>query len=93
MNAMRNIRQILEVKSDAEHKSVSIESEKIKSEEECKRIIIKLAIKHGVSPALVATRLLSEEDKNDMRNGDLPIEALDVAIECWKEIGMPDQTR
>ena len=44
----------------------------------------------GCSPKLIATRLLSEEDKQDMLNGDLPIEALECAIKVWMSNVMPD---
>lgn len=57
---------------------------------ECKRILSKLGFKLGVSPALVATRLLSDEDKQDMQNGDLTIESLECAIKSWMFNGMPD---
>lgn len=39
---------------------------------------------------LISTRLLSEDDKQDMLRGDLPIEALECAVQCWKDAGMPD---
>lgn len=58
--------------------------------EECKRVLSKLGFKLGVSPSLIATRLLSEDDKQDMLNGDLPIEALECAVMLWKDAGMPD---
>ncbi len=58
--------------------------------EECKRILSKLGFKFGVSPALIATRLLSEDDKNDMVNGELPLETLECAIQVWMKYGMPD---
>lgn len=58
--------------------------------EECKKILSKLGFKLGVSPALIATRLLSEDDKQDMVNGDVPMEALECAVKVWMENGMPD---
>ena len=63
------------------------------SDNKCKQIVRELAVKHEVDPRLITTRLLSAEDKNDMRNGDLPIEALDKFIEVWVWMGMPDQMR
>ena len=58
--------------------------------EDCQKSIFRLAIKHGVSPKLIATRLLSKEDKNDMVNGVLTLDALELAVTLWKEQGMPD---
>lgn len=60
------------------------------SDAECKEIINKLCKKLCVRPHLVVTRLLSEDDKNDMRNGDLPIESLECHIKVWVENGLPD---
>lgn len=60
------------------------------SRDECKKILSKLGFKLGVSPSLIATRLLSEDDKQDMVNGDLPLDALECHIKVWKDNGMPD---
>lgn len=60
--------------------------------EECKRKLFKLGIKHGVSPRLISTRLLSTDDKNDMLSGLIPDETLDTAVKVWKQYGMPDYT-
>ena len=60
------------------------------NDERCKNIIRFLAKKLGSDPKLIVTRLLSEEDKDDMRNGDLPIESLECHIKVWLEAGMPD---
>lgn len=60
------------------------------NKEKCKAIIRRAALHHGVSPALISTRLLSAEDKADMLAGDLPMDALYCAVECWKRVGMPD---
>lgn len=60
------------------------------SDTECKKILSKLGFKLGVSPKLIATRLLSDEDKEDMRNGEVPIESLELHIELWMKAGMPD---
>jgi hypothetical protein len=57
---------------------------------ECQKILFKIGIELGVSPKLIATRLLSEEDKQDMMNGDLSIEALTCHVKAWKENGMAD---
>lgn len=56
--------------------------------EECKRMLFKLAIKHGVSPKLISGRLLSKEDKEDMLQGLFSWETLDCFVTVWKEQGM-----
>jgi hypothetical protein len=58
--------------------------------EECQKILSRVGFKLGVSPKLIATRLLSEDDKQDMLNGLLPIEALEIHVKVWKDMGMPD---
>lgn len=58
--------------------------------DECKRILSKIGLKLGVSPTLIATRLLSEDDKQDMVNGDVPIESLELHVKLWMDAGMPD---
>ena len=60
------------------------------TEEECKTIVKKIAAKHDVSPNLIATRLLSPEDKVDMMNGDVPLESLDLHVKLWKQGGCED---
>jgi hypothetical protein len=60
------------------------------TKEECKRILSKIGFEVGVSPKLIATRLLSEDDKQDMMNGDLSIEALTCHVKVWKANGMAD---
>lgn len=56
--------------------------------EECKKILFKLGLKHGVSPKLISEKLLSKEDKEDMVNGQLPYESLDAHVRVWKEHGL-----
>lgn len=56
--------------------------------EECKRILFKLGIEFGVSPSLISTRLLSVQDKKDMREGVLTIDALRASMEVSKESGV-----
>jgi hypothetical protein len=56
--------------------------------EECKKMLFKLAIKHGVAPKLISERLLSREDKEDMLQGLVTFETLNCAVEVWKEQGM-----
>jgi len=33
---------------------------------------------------------MSEEDKEDMRNGDVPMNVLDTHVAVWIKAGMPD---
>lgn len=56
----------------------------------CKNIIRDFGRRLNVDPKLIVTRLLSEDDKNDMRNGDLPLNALKLHIEAWIKAGLPD---
>ncbi len=56
--------------------------------DECKRMLFKLAIKHGVAPKLISERLLSKEDKEDMLAGLISFETLDFFVTVWKEYGM-----
>ena len=56
--------------------------------EDCKRMLFKLAIKHGVAPKLISERLLSKEDKEDMLQGLFTFETLDCFVTVWKEYGM-----
>jgi hypothetical protein len=63
---------------------------KIQTKQECQKIISTLGWLSGCSPKLIATRLLSEDDKQDMLNGDLEIEALECAVKVWMSNGMPD---
>ena len=58
--------------------------------EECKRILFKIGIKLGCSPNLMATRLLSEDDKQDMVDGLLSIEELECHVKAWMDVQMPD---
>lgn len=57
---------------------------------ECQTAIFNLAIKHGVSPKLITTRLLNDIDKVDMLDGRLTIDDLEANLEVWVESGMPD---
>jgi len=58
--------------------------------EECKSKLFRLGIKLGVSPRLIATRLLSQEDKDDMLKGLISDEALEAHVKVWMEFGMCD---
>jgi hypothetical protein len=60
------------------------------TKQECQRKLFTLGIKLGVSPKLIATRLLSEEDKHDMVNGLIPDDSLVTSVKIWVEAGMPN---
>ena len=60
------------------------------TDEACKNIIRRIALMHNIEPRLITTRLMSEEDKDDMRYGELPINALNLHVEVWIKAGMPD---
>ena len=60
------------------------------TDEECKIIINRLAKKLCARPELIVTRLLSEQDKENMRQGNVPIESLECHIKAWINNGMPD---
>lgn len=60
------------------------------TKEQCQRKLFHLGIKLGVSPKLIATRLLSIDDKQDMLNGLVPDDALITAVKVWIAAGMPD---
>ena len=60
------------------------------TENECKKILFKLGIELGVSPNLISTRLLDDQDKVDMMAGDLTIDSLRAHTEVWRDQGMPD---
>jgi hypothetical protein len=62
----------------------------ILSVEQCKDLLRLIGKKLCVKADLISTRLLSEDDKQDMLRGDLPIEALECAVKCWMDAGMPD---
>jgi hypothetical protein len=60
------------------------------TQQECKKILFNLGLKLGVSPRLIATRLLSDEDKEDMVNGLIPLDALETHVKVWMDNKMPD---
>jgi len=62
----------------------------VASKEQCQKQLFNLGIKWGVSPKLIALRLLSAEDKNDMLADLVPKEALDCHVGVWSRNGMPD---
>ncbi len=60
------------------------------SDETCKAIIRRVAKRLGVEPKLITTRLMSDDDKEDMRQGNLPTEVLELHVKLWMDAGMPD---
>lgn len=58
--------------------------------DDCKRLLFKLGIKHGISPRLISERLLSKEDKVDMLAGYITFDCLDESVFIWKDTGMRD---
>ncbi len=58
--------------------------------DQCKRKLFKIGLELGVSPKLISTRLLSQDDKNDMLNDLIPDDALLLHVKVWKENGMPE---
>ena len=62
----------------------------MKTREQCQKELFSIGMKLGVSPKLISTRLLSEDDKQDMLNGELDVETLVTAIEVWMSNNMPD---
>ena len=62
------------------------------TKEQCQKKIFQVAIKLGVSPRLITTRLLSTDDKHDMMNGLLDDESLEMHVSAWMASGMPDYT-
>lgn len=56
----------------------------------CKAIIIRVAKKLNVEAKLITTRLMDEQDKEDMRNGLISIEALECHVAVWKQNGLCD---
>lgn len=62
----------------------------ILSVEQCKHLLTLIAKKHCVRASLISTRLLSSDDKQDMLNGEIPMESLENHVEVWKEGGMSD---
>jgi hypothetical protein len=55
---------------------------------QCQKKLFQVALKLGVSPKLISTRLLSKEDKQDMLAGLIEDETLECHVQCWMEAGM-----
>jgi hypothetical protein len=60
--------------------------------EECKKMLVKIAIKHEVAPKIISQRLLSSNDKDDMLAGLITFDTLDCFVKVWKEFGMANYT-
>ena len=60
------------------------------TDSECKDIIRRLGKRLNVEPRLITTRLMSEDDKQDMREDNLPVKSLEVHIRIWMNNGMSD---
>jgi hypothetical protein len=60
------------------------------SDKACKAIIIRVARKLNVEARLITTRLMSEDDKNDMRDGLLPTDVLEAHVRVWIKNGLCD---
>jgi len=56
----------------------------------CINQIKKIAEKYKINPRLITTRLMSEDDKADMRQGNLPKSILDLHVQVWIKKGMPN---
>lgn len=59
-----------------------------RSVEQCKDLLRTVARAMCVRADLISTRLLSEEDKQDMLNGDITVEELMLHVKVWKQYGM-----
>ncbi len=60
------------------------------SDKACKAIINRIAKKLNVEARLITTRLMSEEDKDDMRAGLLPTDILEAHVKIWMGNGLCD---
>jgi hypothetical protein len=56
--------------------------------EQCQKILFNVGIKLGVAPKLIATRLLSTDDKEDMLNGLISEPVLECHVKAWIDSGM-----
>ncbi len=60
------------------------------SVEQCKDVLRTVGKMFCVKPEWISTKLLSSDDKEDMKNGELPIESLIAHVKVWVEHGMLD---
>lgn len=58
--------------------------------QQCKSLIFRASIAVGANPKEVSEKLLSQEDKEAMLNGDVSQHMLETAIKCWMDVGRPD---
>jgi hypothetical protein len=56
----------------------------------CKAIIKDIAAKFTIDPILITTKLMSEDDKNDLRSGELSPKILELHVKAWIALGMPN---
>lgn len=61
--------------------------------EDCKKRLFTVGIKLGVSPRLIALRLLDESDKDAMMTGEIGIECLELFVRLWMAAEMPDYAK
>lgn len=60
------------------------------SVEQCKDVLRTVARMFCVKPEWISTKLLSQDDKQDMQNGELPLDSLICHVKLWIEHGMRD---
>jgi hypothetical protein len=60
------------------------------SEKHCKDLLSEIAKMLCVKEEMISNRLLSEEDKQDLLDGNIPIESLITHVKVWIANGMPD---
>ncbi len=58
--------------------------------QQCKSMIFKSGVKYGISPRLISERMLTDDDKQDMLEGAVSQECLDLNVELWIKCEMPD---
>ena len=57
---------------------------------ECKSLVFKAAIECGVSPRIIITELLTDDDKKDIENGELKLAGLILHVKTWLNSGKPN---
>lgn len=63
------------------------------TDRECRLMILRVACNHGVSPIEIATKLIDESDKQDMRERRLTESDLNEFVRVWKEQGCRDMVK
>lgn len=56
-------------------------------------MLSKIGFKLGISPSIISTKLLNQDDKNDMLNGDLTPEILELHVKLWMDRTIPPNQR